>query len=53
MRQIVRYRFMTIPNKLVGEMRITVDERSAEYTAQFDGGRSTNISLFPVINLQM
>ena len=53
MRQIVRYRFMTIPNKLVGEMRITVDERSAEYTANFDGGKATNISLFPVINLQM
>ena len=49
MKQIVRYRFMTIPSKLTGELRITIDERSAEYNSQFDGGRSTNIALFPII----
>ena len=53
MRQIVRYRFMTIPNKLVGEIRITVDEKQAEYGSLFDGGKATNITLYPVINLQM
>ena len=53
MKQIVRYRFMNIPNKMIGEIRISVDERSAEYSANFEGGKSTNISLFPIINLQL
>ena len=44
MKQIVRYRYLTIPNKLTGEIRITVDDRAAEYSSAFDGGTSTNIS---------
>lgn len=53
MRQIVRYRFMTIPSKMVGEIRITVDDKSAEYGSLFDGGKATNITLYPVINIQL
>jgi len=53
MKQIVRYRFINIPTKLIGEIRITVDDRSAEYQAAFDGGRATNVTLYPVINLQI
>ena len=53
MKQIVRYRFMTIPNKLVAEIRITVDDKQAEYGSLFDGGKATNVALYPVINLQM
>jgi len=53
MKQIVRYRYLTIPNKLTGEIRITVDDRAAEYSSAFDGGTSTNISLYPVISLNI
>ena len=51
MKQIVRYRFMTIPGKISGDVKITVDDRSSEYVSAYDGGRSTSISLFPVINV--
>ena len=51
MKQIVRYRFMTIPGKVSGDVKITVDDRSSEYVSAYDGGRSTSISLFPVINV--
>lgn len=50
MRQIVRYKFGTIPSKLSLELRITIDERSGpEYTSTYDGGQSTNITVFPII----
>ena len=53
MRHIVRYRVLTVPNKLQGEFRLTVDEgrSSPEYSNVFDGGRSTNVLLFPVFSL--
>lgn len=54
MKQIARYRFMTIPNKLYADVRITVDETThAETKNQYDGGRSTNLVLLPMINLQI
>lgn len=51
MKQIVRYRFMTIPSKLTGEIRITVEDRAVEYLSVYDGGQSTSVSLSPIINL--
>ena len=54
MRQIVRYRFMTIPNKLYADVRVTIDDTSrAEVNNKFDGGRSINLTLLPMINIQM
>ena len=54
MKQIVRYRFMTIPNKMTGEIRLTINsERNNEYTSQYEGGKSTNISIFPIISINI
>ena len=53
MKQIVRYRSFIIPSKLVCEVRITVDDRSVEYSSAFDNGRSTNINLFPIVSLSI
>lgn len=53
MKQIVRYRYLTIPGKLTGELRITIDDRAAEYSSAFEGGTSTNISLYPIIGLNI
>lgn len=54
MRQIVRYRFMTIPNKLYADVRVTVDDNSrSEINNHFDGGRSVSLTLLPMINLQI
>lgn len=54
MRQIVRYRFMTIPNKMYADVRVTVDDNSrAEISNHFDGGRSVSLTLLPMINLQI
>lgn len=52
MKQIIRYRYLNIPNKLSGDIRITID-KDPEYSTVFDGGRSTNITLFPIIALSM
>lgn len=53
-KQIVRYRYLTIPNKLYADVRITVDESShAEIINTYEGGKSTNIVLLPMINIQL
>ena len=51
MKQIVRYRFMTIPNKLNGEIKISVDDRGAEYATSYEAGKSTTIGIFPIISI--
>ena len=54
MKQIVRYRFMTIPNKLVGDLRVTIDESShAENRNMYNGGVSTNLVILPMINIEI
>ena len=54
MKQIVRYRFMTIPNKLYADVRVTVDESShSETKSSYEGGKSTTLVLLPMINIQM
>ncbi len=54
MKQIVRYRFLTIPNKMHADIRITVDESSrADVKSKFEGGESTTLVLLPMINIQL
>lgn len=52
MKQIVKYRCLTIPRKLSVELRIATDERNnPEFVSNFDGNRSTNVSLLPMIGI--
>ena len=51
MKQILRYRFLTISKKLYGEIRLTIDERNAAYHAAFDGGTSVQLRAMPFITL--
>ena len=54
MKQTVRYRFLTVPNKLYADVRVTVDETSrAETKSTYDGGKSTSMILLPMINIQI
>lgn len=54
MKQIVRYRYLTVPNKMFVEVRITVDENSRVETKNaFDTGTSTNLMFLPMINVQL
>jgi len=51
MKQIVRYKFLSIPHKLAGEIRLTIDSKSVAYTSTYEGGRSTNVSMMPSVVL--
>lgn len=51
MKQYVRYQSSVVPKKLKVEVRITINERGGEYTSEFDGNISTNISFFPIVTL--
>lgn len=51
MKRYVRYQSSVVPKKLRVEVRITVDDRGVEYTSEFDGNVSTNISFFPIVTL--
>lgn len=53
MKQIVRYQNLVIPSKLRSEVRITVDDKGAEYSSTFDGNKSTSISLFPIVSITL
>lgn len=48
-RNIIRYTFLTIPQKLQCELMITVDARSPEYSTSYEGTESTNLRLFPTV----
>ena len=52
MKQIVRYKFLTIPRKLNGELRLTID-KSVAYSSIYEGGKSTNISMLPSVVLSI
>lgn len=45
------YRFLTVPGKLVGEVRLAVDNRPIMFTSIYDGGTSTSLTLFPTVIL--
>lgn len=47
MKQIVRYKFLTIPRKLTGDLRLTLDNKSVVYSNMYEGGKSTNIAFMP------
>lgn len=51
MKQIVKYRILTIPTKVTLDLRITVDDRAVEYTSMFEGSKTTNITCFPMLSL--
>ena len=52
-KQVVRYQSLVIPGKLRNEVRITVDDKGAEYVSNFDGNKSTSISLFPIVSITL
>lgn len=53
MKQTVRYSLFTIPGKYKAEMRITVDDRGAEYSSSYEGNKNINITFYPVISLNI
>ena len=53
MKHNIRYRFLTIPNKLTADIRLTIEDRQTEYNSVYEGGRGTSITLFPFIALQI
>lgn len=52
MKQIIRYRYLMIPGKMIGDLRITM-EKNPEYRSTFDGGKSINLTLYPIIGLSI
>ncbi len=54
MKQIVRYRFLTVPSKLYADIRVTVDDTGhSETRSTYDGGKSITLMLLPMINIQL
>lgn len=53
MKQIVKYRALTIVNKLSIDIRITIDDRAAEYASAFDGNKSTSIMFYPLVTVSL
>ena len=53
MKHNLRYRFITIPNKLMADIRISVDDKQTEFNSVYDGGKSSALMLFPFIALQI
>ena len=48
MKQVTRYQFLTIPGKLRGELRITVDsDRSPVFTTNNGDSTNTGIAFYP------
>ena len=42
---------MTIPTKLSGDIKISVDDRGAEYNTAHDAGKTTSIGIFPIVSI--
>lgn len=54
MKQVTRYQFLTIPGKLRGELRITVDsDRSPVFTTNNGDSTNTGIAFYPSISLSI
>lgn len=53
MKQIVKYRALTVANKLTIDIRITIDDRAAEYASAFDGNKSTSIMFYPLVTISL
>lgn len=52
MKQIIRYRYLLINNKLSGDIRLVMD-KNPEYNSTYDGGISNNLTLYPIIGLSI
>lgn len=52
-RENIRYTFITIPEKLKGTIRLSIDMAAAEYRSFGDYANTTAISIFPYIDLQI
>lgn len=52
MKQVVKYRLLSIPNKLFMEMRLILD-RGYEYTSINDGSKYTSANIAPIIGLSI
>lgn len=53
MKQIVKYRILTIPSKVSMEIRLTVDDRNFDFVSIRDGAKYTNLNLAPIIGLSI
>lgn len=53
MKQVVKYQNFVVPGKLRSEVRITIDEKGAEYATTYEGNKSTSISFYPIISLSI
>lgn len=53
MKQIVKYRILTIPNKVTMEIRLNIDDRNSEFVTMRDGAKYTNLNMNPVIGLSI
>ena len=54
MTQHIRYRYMTIPGKLTGDIHLRIDEKSRDFRQVLgDGVSSINIQLLPIINVNI
>jgi hypothetical protein len=54
MKQIVKYRILTITGKVTMEIRLTLDDRNnSEFVVMRDGAKYTNLNLNPVIGLSI
>lgn len=54
MKQIVRYRFLTITGKLTADIRLTLDgDRSAEFVSKREDTTSVSLSIFPIVAISL
>ena len=54
MKQTTSYRFLNIPNKFRGDLKIIIDtDRNPEYVSNGAGGSTTSITFYPLVTLNM
>lgn len=54
MKQYVKYKNSLVPGKISSEVRISVDDnRSIEYSSEFDGNKSTSLTFFPIVSVNI
>ena len=52
MKQTTSYRFLNIPNKLRGELRLIIDsDKNPEYVSNGMNGKTTSITFYPMLTL--
>ena len=53
MKQVIKYRLLTITNKLAMEIRMVVEDRNLQYVTERDGVKYTNLNINPLIGLSI